>query len=264
MQLSSSLVHWFLWQETDLDAFKSVGLCPITHSNVTVDPSGKLWVERSSAFKMTFLDAKEGCVHCAEEKNKSQAFNLMYTPVSQLVTWATFTIQLNDKKYTICYVNMLCLSRSLSVVKCVSGGMRWLFLTARTPYPLEWVREQSPLHMATADVGLVSCEWEGILYPTAAADVGLVSCEWECPLHTADRCWGAGIVWMSDEPSDCVLHTAERRSEVGGCMLRQWVFPCDMRTLSSRICPRLSMEGGREKPGWCLVLQVRRVRGMRT
>ncbi len=160
--------------------------------------------------------------------------------------------------------------------------MRWLFLTARAPYPLEWVREQSPLHMATADVGLVSCEWEGILYPRlplmwvwfhvnesvplhmAAADVGLESCEWECPLHMADRCWGAGIVWMSDEPSDCVLHTAERRSEVGGCMLRQWVFPCDMRTLSSRICPRLSMKGGREKPGWCLVLQVRRVRGMRT
>ncbi len=126
--------------------------------------------------------------------------------------------------------------------------MRWLFLTARAPYPLEWVREQSPLHMATADVGLVSCEWEGILYPRlplmwvwfhvnesvplhmAAADVGLESCEWDCPLHTADRCWGAGIVWMSDEPSDCVLHTAERRSEVGGCMLRQWVFPCDMRT----------------------------------
>ncbi len=101
MQLSSSLVHWFPWQVTDLDAFKSVGLCPITHSNVTVDPSGKLWVERSSAFKMTFLDAKEGCPHCAEEKNKSQAFNLMYTPVSQLVT-GQHSAQWQKVHYLLC------------------------------------------------------------------------------------------------------------------------------------------------------------------
>ncbi len=79
MQLSSSLVHCFPWQETDLDAFKSVGLCPITHSNVTVDPSGKLWVERSSAFKMTFLDGKEGCSHCAVEKQ-----NICFT-----ITWCS-------------------------------------------------------------------------------------------------------------------------------------------------------------------------------
>ncbi len=114
---------------------------------------------------------------------------------------------------------MLCLSRSLSVVKCVSGGMRWLFLTARTPYPLEWVREQSPLHMATADVGLVSCEWEGILYPrlplmwvwfhvnesvlyTRQTVVGgLVSCEWVmsqvivfCTRQNAALRWGAACL----------------------------------------------------------------------
>ncbi len=56
--------------------------------------------------------------------------------------------------------------------------------------------------------------------------------------------WGAGIVWMSEEPSDCALHTAERRSEAGGCKLRQWVCPCgiccDMRTHSSCIYPRFS------------------------
>ncbi len=199
--------------------------------------------------------------------------------------------------------------------------MRWLLCTARAPYHLEWVRERSPLHTAAADVGLVSCEWEGILYSRlplmlgwfhvnesvplhmAATDVGLVSCEWECPLHMADHCWGAGIVWireqclpdtaatdeglvscewessvfqtrqplmrgwyrvneravfsrhgshwwgagivcnkravssrngshwwgagivwMIEETSDYVLHTAEHCSEAGGCMLRQWLF----------------------------------------
>ncbi len=58
------------------------------------------------------------------------------------------------------------------------------------------------------------------------------------------RWWGAGIVWMSEEPSDYALHTAEHRSGAGGCILRQWVFPCgicgDMRNLSSCICPRIS------------------------
>ncbi len=146
-------------------------------------------------------------------------------------------------------------------------GMRWLLCTARAPYHRERVRERIPLHTPAADVGLVSCEWEGILYPrltlmwgwyhvnerlssthgsrwyhvnervsfthgwrlcgagimwmrvssthgshwcgasimwmrgcplpTAAADVGLESCELECTLHTADRCWEAGIVWIS-------------------------------------------------------------------
>ncbi len=54
--------------------------------------------------------------------------------------------------------------------------------------------------------------------------------------------WGAGIVWMSEEPSDCALHTAERHSEAGAACLD--CGPCgicsDMRTLSSCICPRLS------------------------
>ncbi len=39
----------------------------------------------------------------------------------------------------------------------------------------------------------------GYTLPTAASDVGLASCEWECPLHTADRCWGAGIVWVREQ-----------------------------------------------------------------
>ncbi len=149
---------------------------------------------------------------------------------------------------------MLCLSRSLSVVKCVSGGMRWLFLTARTPYPLEWVREQSPLHMAAADVGLVSCEWEGILYPrlplmwgwyhvnekvssthgrrwcgagimwmrryplpTAAADVGLVSCEWEGILYPR-----LPLMWVWFHVNESVLYT--RQTVVGGLVLCEWVM----------------------------------------
>ncbi len=54
------------------------------------------------------------------------------------------------------------------------------------------------------------------------------------------RWWGAGIVWMSEEPSDCALYTADRRSKAvcldsGPCGI------CgDIGTLSSGICTRLS------------------------
>ncbi len=135
--------------------------------------------------------------------------------------------------------------------------------TARAPYRLEWVREQGPLHTAAADVGLLSCEWECPLH-TAVADVGLLSCEWESVLYTqqslmwgcyhvnervssthgrpllggagfmwireqclpkhSSRWWSAGIVWMSEEPSDCALHTAERRSEAGAACLDSGFF----------------------------------------
>ncbi len=62
---------------------------------------------------------------------------------------------------------------------------------------------------------------------TAAADEGLVSCEWECPLHTADSCRGAGIVWIREQfqtrqplmrgwyrVNESVLYT--RQTAVGG------------------------------------------------
>ncbi len=73
--------------------------------------------------------------------------------------------------------------------------MRWLLCTARAPYHLEWVRERSPLHTAAADVGLVMCEWEGILYSRLPL-MGLVSCEWECPSTHGSHWCGAGIMWM--------------------------------------------------------------------
>ncbi len=79
--------------------------------------------------------------------------------------------------------------------------------------------------------------------PTAAADEGLLSCEWEVvpytrqPLmrgyyHVNERLsrthgshwWGAGILWMSEELSDCALHTAERRSEAGAACLHSGFF----------------------------------------
>ncbi len=157
-------------------------------------------------------------------------------------------------------------------------------LYTRQPLMWGWnhVNESVPLHMAAADVGLASCEWEcpsthdcrwcgaGIMWMR----VSLYT--WQ-PLmwgwnHVNQRLssthgrpllggwyrvnkravssrhgshwWGAGIVWMSEEPSDCNLHMAERCSEAGGCKLRQWVCPCgicgDMRTHSSCICPRFS------------------------
>ncbi len=54
---------------------------------------------------------------------------------------------------------------------------------------------ECPLHMAAADVGLVSCESECPLH-MAAADVGLVSCEWECPSTHGSRWCVADFMWM--------------------------------------------------------------------
>ncbi len=89
------------------------------------------------------------------------------------------------------------------------------------------------LHMTAADEGLLSCEFECALH-TTAADEGLLSCELESVLYTRQplmrgcyhvnervcstqdsRWWGAGIVWMSEELSDCAFHTAERRLRWG-------------------------------------------------
>ncbi len=137
-----------------------------------------------------------------------------------------------------------------------------------TRQPLMWgwnhVNESVPLPMTAADVGLESCEWEVILYTRPPLMWGWnhvnerLSSTHGRPLlggwyrvnkravssRHGSHWWGAGIVWMSEEPSDCALHTAERRSEAGGCKLRQWVCPCgicgDMRTHSSCICPRFS------------------------
>ncbi len=131
---------------------------------------------------------------------------------------------------------------------------------AGTPCHHEWVRERSPLHTAAADVGLVSCEWESVLYTRQLLMWGWYHVN-ESDLYTrqplmwgwyhvnervssthgrplsggwyrvnkravsskhGSRWWGAGIVWMSEEPSDCALYTADRRSKAGGCMLRQW------------------------------------------
>lgn len=73
MHSNSRLVHWFLSQVTYLDALEFTELYPVSHSNVTVDPSGKLWAEREESDMTTFLDGKEGGVHCAVETNKTHA-----------------------------------------------------------------------------------------------------------------------------------------------------------------------------------------------
>ncbi len=86
-----------------------------------------------------------------------------------------------------------------------------------------WLRE-CPLNTAAADVGLVSCEWEGVLYTWQPL-------MWDC-YHVIERVssthssrwWGAGIVWMSEELSDCALHTAERHSEAGAACLDSGFF----------------------------------------
>ncbi len=93
------------------------------------------------------------------------------------------------------------------------------------------------LHTAAADEGLLSCEWEVVPYTRQPLMRGWYpvnewGAKWLCFANSRTPLWG------------------------GGCMLTQWVFPCgicgDVRYLCSRICLR------REKPGWCLVLQVRR------
>ncbi len=119
--------------------------------------------------------------------------------------------------------------------------------------------------------------------PTAAADEGLLSCEWEVvpytrqPLmrgyyHVNERLsrthgshwWGAGILWMSEELSDCALHTAERRSEAGAACLHCGFFRAASAATWDPFAPASAFGSphchgrGREKPGWCLVLQVRR------
>ncbi len=79
---------------------------------------------------------------------------------------------------------------------------------------------------------------------TVAANKGLLSCEWE--------------------RSDCALQTAERRSEAGAACLHSGFFRAASAATWDPLLPHLpsalrtAMEGGREKPGWCLVLQVRR------
>ncbi len=104
--------------------------------------------------------------------------------------------------------------------------MRWLLCTARAPYHLEWVRERSPLHTAATDEGLVSCEWESSVFQTRQPLMRgwyRVNKRAVSSRH-GSHWWGAGIVWMIEETSDYVLHTAEHCSEAGGCMLRQWLF----------------------------------------
>ncbi len=95
------------------------------------------------------------------------------------------------------------------------AGIMWMRVSLYTWQPLMWgwnhVNESVPLHMAAADVGLASCEWEVILYTRpplmwgwfhvnesvplhmAAADVGLESCESEVILYTRQTTVG-GLV----------------------------------------------------------------------
>ncbi len=104
-----------------------------------------------------------------------------------------------------------------------------------------WMRECA-LHTAAADVGLLSCEWESVLYTQQPLMRGCYHVN-ESVLYTwqplmwgwyhvnerlssthGSRWWGAGIVWMSEELSDCALHTAERHSEAGVACLDSGFF----------------------------------------
>ncbi len=89
----------------------------------------------------------------------------------------------------------------------------------------------------------------------------------ECLLYTADRCWGAGIVWINEQ---CLPNKATLKREAA-CLdsgffhvasAATWETLSPVSALGSPL--RSAMEGGCEKPGWCPVLQVRWVRGMRT
>ncbi len=100
---------------------------------------------------------------------------------------------------------------------------------------------------------------------TVAANEGLLLCEGEVVPFTQQplmRGWYPMNEWGAKR-----VCFANSRTSLwgGGCMLTQWVFPCgirgDMRSLLLPHLPsalRTAMEGGREKPGWRLVLQVRR------
>ncbi len=131
-------------------------------------------------------------------------------------------------------------------------GIRWLLAfasfsapghqltpcTARAPYRLEWVRERSPLHTTAADVRLVSCKWEGILYTPQTAVGGLVLCELESSVFQTwqplMRGWYCGNEWRAKWL--CFAHSRTPLWDSGPCG-----FICgDMRTLSFCICPRLS------------------------
>ncbi len=87
-----------------------------------------------------------------------------------------------------------------------------------------WMRGCS-VHTAAANEGLLSCEWEVVPFTRQPLMRGWYpvnewGAKWLCSAHSRTPLWG------------------------GGCMLTQWVFPCgicgDVRSLCSRICPRLS------------------------
>ncbi len=178
-------------------------------------------------------------------------------------------------------------------------GIRWLLAfarfsvpehqltpcTARASYRLEWVREQSPLHTTAADVRLVSCEWEGILYTRQPLKWGWYH-ENERVSSTHGRpllgdWWGTDIVWIREQCLPNMTAADEGlvswkwvKSQVivlctqQNAALRQGAAcldsgPCgficgDMRTLSFCICPRLSAPPWKgDMRSWADVLSCR-------
>ncbi len=106
-----------------------------------------------------------------------------------------------------------------------------------------WMRG-CPLPTVAADCWASISEWAGILYTWQPLTWDWyhvnerVSSTHSRPLlggwyrvnkravssKPASRWWGAGIVWMREEPSDCALHVAERRSEKGAACLDSGFF----------------------------------------
>ncbi len=78
-----------------------------------------------------------------------------------------------------------------------------------------WMRECA-LHTAVADVGLLSCEWESVLYTQQPLMWGCYHVnERVSSTHGSRWCW-AGIMWMRGYP----LHTAAADEGLISC---QWV-----------------------------------------
>ncbi len=107
-----------------------------------------------------------------------------------------------------------------------------------------WMRG-CPVHTAATDEGLLSCEWEVVPFTRQPLMRGWYpvnewGAKWLCFANSRTPLWG------------------------GGCMLTQWVFPCGICGNVRSLAPASALGSphrhgrGCEKPGWCLVLQVRR------
>ncbi len=86
-----------------------------------------------------------------------------------------------------------------------------------------WMRG-CPVHTAAANEGLLSCEWEVVPFTRQPLMRGYYHVNERLSRSHGSHWWGAGILWMSEELSDCALQTAERCSEAGAACLHSGFF----------------------------------------